>query len=75
MAFFVGGRMDYRAYTNESGALAADDEVERQGGVPRFKVRSTPDWKKHAAELEAEMLKRGMTFDVIDWDEGQGKRP
>ena len=27
------------------------------------------------ADLESEMLKRGMLFEVIDWDEGQGKLP
>ena len=63
--------MDYQAFTNESltmmyeavrGALAADDAIERQGGEPKFKVRDTPEWKKHAADLEAEMLKRGMMF-------------
>ena len=76
--------MDYQAFTNESltmmyeavrGALAADDTVERQDGDPKFKVRETPDWKKHAANLEAEMLKRGMIFEVIDWHEGQEKLP
>jgi hypothetical protein len=39
------------------------------GEEPRFRVRETPDWKKHAAALEAEMLKRGMIFKVIDWSE------
>jgi hypothetical protein len=76
--------MDYQAFTNESltmmyeavrGALAADDVVERQGEDPKFKVRDTPDWKKHAADLETEMLKRGMIFEVINWHEGQGKLP
>ena len=76
--------MNYQAFTNESltlmyeavrGALAADDAAERQGGDPKFKVRDTPDWKNHAADLEAEMLKRGMTFEVIDWHEGQEKLP
>jgi hypothetical protein len=76
--------MDYQAFTNESltmmyaavrGALAADDAVELQGEDPKFKVRDTPDWKKHAADLEAEMLKRGMIFVVIDWHEGQEKLP
>jgi hypothetical protein len=38
-------------------------------------VRDTFDWKRHAADLEAEMLKRGMTFEVIDWYEGQEKLP
>jgi hypothetical protein len=82
--FFVGAPMNYQAFTNESltmmyeatrGALAADDTVERQGGEPKFKVRDTPEWKKHAADLEAEMLKRGMLFDVIDWFEGQESLP
>ena len=82
--FFVGAPMNYQAFTNESltmmyeatrGALAADDAVEREGGEPRFKVRDTPDWKKHAADLEAEMLRRGMLFDVIDWFEDQESLP
>ena len=72
--------MNYQAFTNDSltmmyeavrGALAADDAAEKQGGEPR----ETPDWKKHAADLESEMLKRGMFFEVIDWHEGQGKLP
>ena len=76
--------MDYQAFTNESltlmyeavrGALAADDAVERQGGDPKFKVRDTPGWRKHAADIEAEMLKRGMIFEIIDWHEGQKKLP
>jgi hypothetical protein len=32
-----------------------------------------PEWKKHAAALEAEMLKRGMVFEVIDWSEDAGE--
>ena len=76
--------MNYQAFTNDSltmmyeairGALAADDVAEKQGDEPRFRVRETPDWKKHAADLEAEMLKRGMFFEVIDWHHGQGKLP
>jgi len=76
--------MNYQAFTNDSltmmyeavrGALAADDAAEKRGDEPRFRVRDTPDWKKHAADLESEMLKRGMFFEVIDWDEGQGKLP
>jgi hypothetical protein len=76
--------MNYQVFTNESltmmyaavrGALNADDSVERQGGEPKFKVRDTPDWKKHAADLEAEMLRRGMLFEVIDWFEGQEAVP
>ena len=61
--------MDYQAFTNGSlslmyeavrGALASDDAQEKQGEDPRFRVRDTPDWKKHAADIEAEMLRRGM---------------
>lgn len=76
--------MDYGAFSNDSiammyeavrGALAADDTLERQGQETRFKVRDTPEWKKHAADLESEMLRRGMMFTVIDWHEGQAKLP
>jgi hypothetical protein len=41
----------------------------------RFCVRDTPEWKKHTGELESEMLKRGMFFDVIDWSEDQAVPP
>lgn len=57
------------------GALEADDAVERQDGEPKFKVRDTPEWKKHAANLETEMLRRGMSFDIINWHEGQKALP
>jgi hypothetical protein len=76
--------MNYPAFTNDSltmmyeairGALAADDAQERQGADPRFRVRETPEWKKHAADLEAEMLKRGMLFEVVDWFENQQSLP
>ena len=74
--------MDYQAFTNASltmmyegvrGALAADDALKQQGQETRFRVRETPEWKKHAAALEAEMLKRGMFFEVIDWSEDPGE--
>ena len=55
--------------------MGADDAAERQGGEPKFKVRDTPEWKKHAADLESEMLRRGMMFEIIDWAEGQGSLP
>jgi hypothetical protein len=48
------------------GALAGDDAQKRQGSETRFRVRETPDWREHAADLEAEMLRRGMMFEVID---------
>src|SRR5260370_25544056 len=58
-----------------SGALAVDDVLKALGQKPRFRVRETPEWKNHAADLEAEMLKRGMMFEVIDWSEDQGTLP
>ncbi len=70
--------MDYQAFTNDSltmmyegvrGALTVDDELRKIGNETRFRVRETPEWKQHAADLEAEMLKRGMAFEVIDWSE------
>jgi hypothetical protein len=76
--------MNYPAFTNDSltmmyegvrGALAADDALKAEGRETRFRVRETPDWKRHAAELESEMLKRGMFFAVIDWSEDQAPLP
>jgi len=70
--------MDYAAFTNDSltmmyeavrGALAADDAAERQGGEPPFRVRDTGAWMTHVADLETEMAKRSMTFELIAWDE------
>lgn len=76
--------MNYRAFTNDSltmmyegvrGALASDDGLATRGEERRFRVRETADWKKHAADLEAEMLKRGMFFEIIDWSEDQATLP
>jgi hypothetical protein len=76
--------MNYQAFTNDSltlmyeairGALAADDALKRQESETKFRVRETPDWRHHAADLEAEMLKRGMMFEVIDWSEDQASLP
>ena len=76
--------MNYPAFTNDSltmmyegirGALAADDSLRGSGEEPRFGVRETPDWKKHAADLEIEMLRRGMIFKIIDWSEDQATLP
>jgi hypothetical protein len=76
--------MNYQAFTNDSltmmyegirGALASDDALVGLDQETRFRVRETPDWKKHAADLETEMLRRGMRFEVLDWDEGQAKLP
>jgi hypothetical protein len=69
--------MNYAALTNDSltmmyeavrGALAADDAAEKQGNEPPFKVRDTTDWMTHVADLEAEMIKRSMVFEIIAWD-------
>jgi hypothetical protein len=76
--------MNYHAFTNDTltmmyhgvrGALAADDALSELGKECRFRVRDTPEWKIHAADLEAEMLKRGMMFEVIDWTEVQPPLP
>jgi hypothetical protein len=74
--------MDYPAFTNDSltmmyeairGALASDDAQTVEGHQPRFRVRDTPGWRAHAANLESEMLRRGMFFEVIDWSEDQAR--
>jgi hypothetical protein len=46
-----------------------------RSSVPRFRVRDTPDRRQHAADVEAEMLGRGMNFEIIDWLEGQATLP
>jgi hypothetical protein len=78
------GPMNYQAFTNDSltmmyegirGAMAADDALKRQGMEIRFRVRETPEWRLHAAELETEMLGRGMMLEVIDWSEDQTPPP
>jgi hypothetical protein len=82
--FLQRGPMNYPAFTNDSltmmyegirGALAADDSLSGLGEEPRFRVRETHEWKLHAADLEAEMHNRGMTFDLIDWSEDQAELP
>jgi hypothetical protein len=70
--------MDYQGFTDDSlitmyagvrEALAADDTFRELGIEGRYRVRQTPSWKLHAADLEAEMLRRGIMFDVIEWYE------
>jgi hypothetical protein len=74
--------VNYQAFTNESimmmyegvrGALAADDALEARGEQSRFRVRRTPQWKQHAADLEIEMIRRGITPNLIDWSGGQAE--
>ena len=76
--------MDYRTFTNDSltmmyegirGALASDDAQKAEGDQPRVGIRETPDWRVHAANLESEMLRRGMFFQIIDWSEDQAQLP
>ena len=76
--------MNYQAFTNDSltmmyeavrGALAADDALKADGKEARFRVRETSDWRRHAADLEVEMLRRGVAFDIIDWSEDQATLP
>lgn len=76
--------MNYQAFSNDSltmmyesvrGALASDDAQKAAGDPPRFQVRETPDWRNHAANLESEMLRRGMIFEIIDWSEDQAQLP
>ena len=76
--------MNYCAFTNDSlttmyevvrGALDADDTLKARGEEIRFRVRETTEWKKHAADLEMEMIKRGMIFEVINWSQAQAELP
>jgi hypothetical protein len=69
--------MNYPALTNNSltmmyeavrGALAADDAAEEQGKELPFQIRTTSAWLTHVADLEAELIKRGMMFELIAWD-------
>jgi hypothetical protein len=72
--------MNYQAFTDDAlllmhyaavGALAVDDELEKLGHDQRFRIRETPDWIEHSAELEAEMRRRGMSFDAIKWSDDE----
>jgi hypothetical protein len=75
--------MNYGAFTNDSlttmyevvrVGLDADDTLKVQGEEIRFRVRETAEWQ-HAADLEMEMIKRGMIFEVINWSQGQAELP
>jgi len=72
--------MNYHEFTDDAllmmhystrGALAVDDELTKLGAEPRFRVRETSDWRKHADDLEAEMSQRGTVFEALDWSEIQ----
>jgi hypothetical protein len=45
------------------------------GRRDQISVRETAEWKTHAADLEMEMIKRGMIFEVINWSQGQAELP
>jgi len=62
-------------YESIRGALVSDDAQKAAGEKPRFRTRETADWREHAANLEAEMLRRGMFFEIIDWSEDQSQLP
>jgi hypothetical protein len=51
--------MNYQAFTNDSLTMMyegipapADEALKRQGMEARFRVRETPEWKLHPAELD-----------------------
>jgi hypothetical protein len=71
--------LNYTAFTDDSlkmmyeavrGALASDDSLKARNEQPRFRVRETPEWRRHAADLETEMIRRGVSVDIIDWSGG-----
>jgi len=62
-------------YNGVRGALAADDALSDLGAECKFRVRETPEWKVHAVHIEAEMLKRGMFCELIDWSQDQTIEP
>ena len=45
--------------------------ISRRGGEPRFRSGR----KTHTGALAAEVLERGMSFQIIDWSEDQGAQP
>jgi hypothetical protein len=70
--------MNYQAFTNESlimmyeairGALASDDAQQMSGEKPRFRVRETSEWRRHANHLKREILRRKLPVRAIDWSE------
>ena len=69
LVIVVGNRIHGQISTD------ADDTLKARGEEIRFRVRETAEWKKHAADLEMEMIKRGMIFEVINWSQGQAELP
>jgi hypothetical protein len=67
--------MNYQAFTNDSltmmyqgvrGALAADDALSELGKESRFRVRETPEWKVHAADLEADATNSAIAHHITE---------
>lgn len=54
---------------------AGQSQPHTHGEEPQFRVRETKDWKSHAADLEVEMIRRGITLNLIDWSGGQAELP
>jgi hypothetical protein len=48
-------------------AQAADDAATVAQRRRPFGVRDYPDWRKQAGAFEAEMKKRGLVFEHIEW--------
>lgn len=59
-------------YERIRGALASDDAQKAQGDTLRFRIRETVAWREHAGNLETEMLRRAMFFEIIDCAGDQG---
>ncbi len=68
--------MNYQTFKNDSvtmlyenirATVAADAARKMDGKEIHFRVRETSDLKRRANVLEAEMIRRGITFEAIDW--------
>jgi len=42
---------------------------------PRFRVRETPEWKEHVANLEIRNVSARHLIRLIDWSEDQDRLP
>jgi len=69
--------MNYPAFTNRQPhhdvrghprALASDDALSGLGEGSQIPCSGDPEWEANP-DLEAEMLRRGMIFEAIDWSE------
>jgi hypothetical protein len=74
--------MNYAAFTNDSLTMMYEAVRVRWRPTTPSSVRARKPGSAfarqpsgHAGELESEMLKRGMLFDVVDWSEDQTSLP